>query len=174
MFPIINGLEDNYIIALKFVLAIFLSGLIGFEREKIHRPAGLRTHIIVGIGSLIFGLLSIRVFPNDPARLLSGVVTGIGFLGAGTIFREKELISGLTTASSLWATAAVGLALSLNEYFIAIFGSLMVYGILQLKHFHWFRELLGYDEKLYYESLKIKPKKTKKKRKRTKSKKTKR
>ena len=157
----ILNLEEYYIIILQFLLVVILSGLIGFEREKIHRPAGLRTHIIVGIGSLIFGLLSIRVFPHDPARLLSGVVTGIGFLGAGTIFRERELISGLTTASSLWATAAVGLALALNEYFIAIFGSILVYSILQLKHFHWFRELLGYDEKLYYESLKIKPKKNK-------------
>lgn len=125
----------------KFVLIVVLAGIVGYERERIHRPAGLRTHIIVGIGSLVFSILSVKLFPDDPARIASGIVTGIGFLGAGTIFREKDVVKGLTTAASLWATAAIGMALAFGEYLLAIVGSLVIYLVLDAKNYPLIREL---------------------------------
>lgn len=132
---------------IKFVLVVILAGIIGYERERIHRPAGLRTHIIVGIGALIFSLLSVKLFPDDPARVISNIVTGIGFLGAGTIFREKDVVKGLTTAASLWATAAVGVALALGEYTLAVFGSLVIFLVLDAKNLPIVRNLFWSEQK---------------------------
>lgn len=129
------ALGEFYDLLIRFVLVVVLAGIIGYERERIHRPAGLRTHIIVGIGSLIFSIVSVELFPDDPARIASGIVTGIGFLGAGTIFREKDVVKGLTTAASLWATAAVGMALAFGEYVLAITGSLIIYLVLDAKNY---------------------------------------
>ncbi|MFA5095770.1 MAG: MgtC/SapB family protein [Candidatus Omnitrophota bacterium] len=109
-------LTDNQII-LRLVMSVVLSGLIGFERQLHKRTAGLRTHILVALGSCLIMLTSIYVFDiyrdigsPDPARIAAGVITGIGFLGAGTIIREREKVSGLTTAASLWVVAGIGLA----------------------------------------------------------------
>ena len=109
-------LTDGQII-LRLVLTVFLSGFIGFERQIHKRTAGLRTHILVALGSCLIMLTSLYVFDIykeitklDPARIAAGVITGIGFLGAGTIIREKEGIRGLTTAASLWVVAGIGLA----------------------------------------------------------------
>lgn len=132
---------------LKFALIVVLAGFIGYERERIHRPAGLRTHIIVGIGALVFSILSIRLFPDDPARVISNIVTGIGFLGAGTIFREKDLVKGLTTAASLWATAAVGVAIALDEFVLAIMGSIVIFLVLDAKNIPFVRRLFWSPEK---------------------------
>src|SRR3989338_2379060 len=106
--------SDGQIIT-RLVLSVFLSGLIGLERQVHRRSAGLRTHILVSLGSCLIMLTSLYVFDIyngmanfDPARIAAGVVTGIGFLGAGTIIREKEEISGLTTAASLWLAAGIG------------------------------------------------------------------
>ena len=132
---------------IKFALIVLLAGFIGYERERIHRPAGLRTHIIVGIGALVFSILSIRLFPDDPARVISNIVTGIGFLGAGTIFREKDLVKGLTTAASLWATAAVGVAIALNEFVLAIMGSAVIFFVLDAKSIPLVRRLFWTPEK---------------------------
>lgn len=125
----------------KFALVVVLAGIIGYERERIHRPAGLRTHIIVGIGALVFSILSTTMFPQNPDRVLANIVTGIGFLGAGTIFREHDIVKGLTTAASLWATAAVGMAVALDQYLIGITGALVIYLILDAKNYPWVREL---------------------------------
>ena len=109
-------LSDAQII-LRLVLTTVLSGLIGLEREMHKRTAGLRTHILVSLGSCLIMLTSLYVFDIykeitklDPARIAAGVITGIGFLGAGTIIREKEGVRGLTTAASLWVVAGIGLA----------------------------------------------------------------
>ncbi|MDO8662588.1 MAG: MgtC/SapB family protein [Candidatus Omnitrophota bacterium] len=109
-------LTDSQIIV-RLVLSVILSGLIGFERQLHKRNAGLRTHILVALGSCLIMLTSIYVFDiykdiakADPARIAAGVITGIGFLGAGTIIRDREGVRGLTTAASLWVVAGIGLA----------------------------------------------------------------
>jgi putative Mg2+ transporter-C (MgtC) family protein len=109
-------LTDNQII-FRLILSVFLSGLIGLERQVHRRYAGLRTHILVSLGSCLIMLTSLYVFDIysekvalDPARIAAGVITGIGFLGAGTIIRDSEGVRGLTTAASLWVAAGIGLA----------------------------------------------------------------
>lgn len=123
----------NEILALS--LSALLGGVIGYERSKVHKPAGLRTHILVSLGSCLFMILSIKFF-DDPARIAAGVVSGIGFIGAGTIIaerRERTRIVGITTAASLWVTAAIGMAVGMGEYILAAFTALLTYGVLQLK-----------------------------------------
>lgn len=109
----------NYDVLLRLLLAMVASALVGYEREKTKHAAGLRTHMLVGIGATLITLVSMDVFPEDPARVAAGIVTGIGFLGAGTIFRDKNNVRGLTTAASIWAVAGVGLALGAGALFIA-------------------------------------------------------
>ena len=107
----------------RLLLSAFLSGLIGLEREINRKGAGLRTHILVTLGSCLIMLTSLYLFdiykdkvPLDPGRIAAGVITGIGFLGAGTIMREKEGVKGLTTAASLWVVAGIGLAVGVGFY----------------------------------------------------------
>lgn len=115
-------------ILLRLVLALILGGLIGFEREQNNHAAGLRTNILVCLGACLLMLLSMYGFsafvdePNvrvDPARLAAAVITGIGFLGAGTILFTGRSITGLTTAASLWVVSAIGLAVGAGFYFAA-------------------------------------------------------
>lgn len=120
-------LSDKQIIV-RLVLVVFLSGLIGFERQIHRRTAGLRTHILVSLGSCLIMLTSMYVFDiyknmasMDPSRIAAGVITGIGFLGAGAIIREREGVKGLTTAASLWVVAAIGLAVGCGFYSAAAF-----------------------------------------------------
>ena len=141
-------LTDTHVVWRLF-LAAALGGIIGFEREKHNRRiAGLRTHILVSIGSALIMLVSIYIFeiyagraPVDPARIAAGVVTGIGFLGAGTIFRAKDHVTGLTTAASLWAVAAVGLSIAVGLYLISFVSVILILIILQLNKIAYFREL---------------------------------
>jgi putative Mg2+ transporter-C (MgtC) family protein len=111
-------LTDQQIV-LRLVMTVVLSGLIGLERQIKRRTAGLRTHMLVSLGSCLIMLTSLYVFDIyknivalDPARIAAGVITGIGFLGAGAILRDKQNSSvvGLTTAASLWVVAGIGLA----------------------------------------------------------------
>lgn len=115
-------------IVLKLVLSVLLGGAIGFEREVGNRPAGLRTHILVSIGAALIMLISKYGFGegSDPARLAAQVVSGIGFLGAGTILRTGNTIQGLTTAASLWICAGIGLAVGNGFYFGAIVSTVLV------------------------------------------------
>jgi putative Mg2+ transporter-C (MgtC) family protein len=118
-------------IAVRFLVAVALTGAIGVEREISGQPAGLRTHITVGLGAALFGLISVHGFDAyvagrntnnyqiDVSRVASQVVVGVGFLGAGAILKEGASIRGLTTAASLWATAAIGLACGLGNFFAA-------------------------------------------------------
>ena len=124
--------EGPFLLSLvvRFILAILLSGLIGYEREHSGRPAGFRTHILVGVGSCLVMLTSEYIFyqyagrtPLDPARLGASVISGIGFLGAGTILRDGSTVKGLTTAASLWAVASIGLAVGIGFYSGAIIGT---------------------------------------------------
>jgi len=110
-------------IAVKLTVSVLLAGLVGFEREVHGRAAGLRTHILVSLGSCLIMLTSIEIYEQyrsvtqcDPARIAAGVVTGIGFLGAGTILRYRASVIGLTTAASIWTMAAIGLAVGMGFY----------------------------------------------------------
>ena len=143
----IDLMSMPYEFVIKCILVLFLAGLIGYEREKIHRPAGLRTHLLVGLGALIMSQASMNIFPDDPARIIAGIVTGIGFLGAGTIFREQDIVRGLTTAASLWATSGVAISLAIGEYFVGIFGGLTIYAVLQMKHYKVFHKLFHESER---------------------------
>lgn len=109
-------------ILLKFSLSFVFSALIGFERERRNRPAGLRTHILVSVGATLITLVSIEFFKRygeSPSRIASNIVVGIGFLGAGTIMREGITVRGLTTAASIWVASAIGLACGLGYYYPA-------------------------------------------------------
>jgi len=116
---------------LRLVIACFLGGIIGYERESTNRPAGFRTHILVCVGSALVMLTSEfmlnKFMVTDPARLGAQVISGIGFLGAGTIIRNKYNVKGLTTAASLWAVACVGLAIGIGFYEGAIAATLLIY-----------------------------------------------
>lgn len=119
---------NNYEVFIRLILSAILGGSIGIEREANNRPAGLRTHILVSVGSTLIMLVSIYGFngEGDPARLASQVVSGIGFLGAGTILRTGNSIKGLTTAASLWVCAGIGLAIGSGYYIGGIITVLIV------------------------------------------------
>lgn len=106
----------------RLLLAALLGGVIGWEREVAQRPAGLRTNMLVSLGSTLFTLLSIGAFgvQADPSRVASQIISGIGFLGAGTLVRTGEWVRGLTTAAGLWTVAAIGMAVGVGEYWLAI------------------------------------------------------
>jgi len=123
----------------RFILAILLSGLIGYEREHSGRPAGFRTHILVGVGACLVMLTSEFVFYKyagqtnlDPARLGAQVISGVGFLGAGTIIRDGSTVKGLTTAASLWAVSCIGLASGIGFYSGAIIGTAATFATLMI------------------------------------------
>ena len=110
-------------ISLRLLLAAALGAGIGYQRERANKPAGLRTHVLICLGSALFTVVSIFGFGDgvDPSRVAAGVVTGIGFIGAGVIFRgmRGDHVMGLTTAASVWITAAIGLAAGVGWYLIA-------------------------------------------------------
>ncbi|WP_027338736.1 MgtC/SapB family protein [Halonatronum saccharophilum] len=123
---------DDKEIVLRLVLSCLLGGLIGLERERSSRPAGFRTNILVSIGSTLMMIVSLNValiFDTgraDPGRIAAQVVTGVGFLGAGTIIREGFSVKGLTTAAGLWAVSGIGLALGAGFYLSAITATILV------------------------------------------------
>jgi putative Mg2+ transporter-C (MgtC) family protein len=108
---------------LKLALSALFSGLIGIERQFHGRPAGLRTHMLVGLGSTLITLSGLSLTGNggmlDIGRIVAGIVTGIGFLGAGAIVRTQDMIRGLTTAACIWFVAAVGVVTALSLYLLA-------------------------------------------------------
>lgn len=123
--------------AIRIVFAFLLGGIIGLEREMCRHEAGLRTHILVCVGAALIMLTSIRLFDiyksqsaMDPARLAANVIAGIGFLGAGAIIRSHEGVRGLTTASSLWVVAALGLSIGCGLLKISVFVTLLTLAVL--------------------------------------------
>src|SRR5207245_4529486 len=122
-------------VLVRLLAALVLGGLIGLERERQERAAGLRTVTMVSLGSCLFTLLSLGAFHatnTDPSRVAAQIVTGIGFLGAGTIFLRKDLVRGLTTAATIWATAAIGMATATGEFFAAAFTTLLILAVLMV------------------------------------------
>ena len=118
-------------------LAFLLGGVVGFERESVQRPAGLRTHMLVAAGCACFTVASVYGFEGlgtvrDPARLAAQILTGIGFLGAGTIFRTGSTVRGLTTASSIWVTASIGVVAGLGMFWLALFTTILTWFTLRV------------------------------------------
>lgn len=125
------SLEFQFSAAIQLLLAALLGGLIGLDRERKQLGAGLRTHILVGTGACLFTILSALAFPgSDPARVASQILPGIGFLGAGTILKSGRNVHGLTTAASIWITAAVGMAVGVGAWFLALCGTLIIWFVL--------------------------------------------
>ena len=117
---------------LRIVLAFGLGAVLGWERDRAGRPAGLRTHMMVSAGSAAFTLVSIYGFPEpagalprDPARVAAQIVAGVGFLGAGTIWRTPSTVRGLTTAASVWLSAALGMMAGVGMYVLAVVTALL-------------------------------------------------
>ena len=132
---------------LRFVLAIVMGGVIGYEREYQKRPAGFITNILVCVGAAITAMIQvnlvedsinlIQIYPDlsnvlkvDSGRIISQVVSGVGFLGAGTIIHNKGSVKGLTTAASLWVVACIGIAIGMGYYYLSIISTLGVYSVL--------------------------------------------
>jgi putative Mg2+ transporter-C (MgtC) family protein len=110
----------------RLLISFIIGFAIGVEREYRSKAAGLRTMIVICLGSTIFTEVSISIGGNSPDRIASNIITGIGFLGAGVIFKDGLTISGITTATTIWIAAALGMAVGAGEYFIALVGSVVV------------------------------------------------
>ena len=115
---------------LKLLLALIIGGLIGAEREYRNKSAGFRTLMLITIGAALFTIISSKMTSPNQDRIASTIVTGIGFLGAGAIFKDENNVRGLTTAATIWAAAALGMCVGWGFYLIAIVGSLLVVFIL--------------------------------------------
>ena len=126
-------IEDQLEIIGRLALAALFGGLIGLERELRGYPAGIRTLALVTMGSLLFTDVSQLLGGDD--RVAAGIVTGIGFLGAGVIFREGYTVRGITTAATIWSAAAIGMAIGRELYLVAAAGSILVFLVLEARPF---------------------------------------
>ncbi len=118
---------------LRLIIAVALGSAIGYERARKGKPAGVRTHGMVCLGAALFTVVSLYGFgnPNDTARVAAQIVTGIGFLGAGAILHEHGSVQGLTTAASLWVTAAIGLAVGTGMVLLSLATAILVFLLLR-------------------------------------------
>jgi putative Mg2+ transporter-C (MgtC) family protein len=119
---------------IRMVLAVGLGAIIGLDRETRAKPAGLRTFAIVSLGACIFTLVGELAFPNDAetSRVVSTIITGVGFLGAGTILHRRSDVVGLTTAAGIWASAGIGMAVGMGLYLLATGGAVLIVVVLWL------------------------------------------
>jgi len=123
---------DQWVVLLQIVTAAVLGAAVGLERELGAQPAGLRTHMLVSLGAALFTLSGTNLVGSDPTRIAAQVVTGIGFLGGGAILREGATVRGLTTAASLWVTAAIGLSVGFRWWFAAVATTVLALTVLSL------------------------------------------
>ena len=127
------ALELQLELCLRVTVSALLSSLVGLEREWQGHPAGLRTHMLVGLGAALFTVLSLFAFEDgDPGRVAAQVVAGVGFLGAGSIIqrRERNTPHGLTTAAGIWAVAAIGMACGAGAYVLGVFSTALILFVL--------------------------------------------
>jgi putative Mg2+ transporter-C (MgtC) family protein len=123
-------------VAIRLAVAVIFGALLGWDRERCNKPAGIRTHMLVSLGSATFTILGFEVGEHyskegfDPTRVLQGVVGGIGFLGAGAILQERGQVSGITTAASVWVAGALGAAAGVGAYVLALMATLLSFAIL--------------------------------------------
>ncbi len=126
-------MPSQWELAARLLLAAVLGGIIGFQREMYGRPAGLRTLALIGLGAGLFGVISLKSFLGNNADVIAaGVVTGVGFLGAGAILHRHGGVEGLTTAATIWVAAGVGLAAAAGLYILAPVVTVIAFGILML------------------------------------------
>jgi putative Mg2+ transporter-C (MgtC) family protein len=121
-------------VTVRLLAAVMLGGLLGYERERAGKPAGLRTHMLVCLGSALFVVGSIEAGMSiaDSSRVIQGIVAGIGFLGAGAILKraDQDVVTGLTTAASIWFTAALGTAIGVGPLWVAVMGTALAWPVL--------------------------------------------
>jgi putative Mg2+ transporter-C (MgtC) family protein len=126
---------------IAMLVSTLLGTLVGWERQMGRKPAGLRTHTLVCMGSTMFTLLTVHAVTAfggngmDPTRIIHGVITGVGFLGAGSILRQEGYVQGLTTAASIWMVAAIGTTVGVHAYTLAIVGTVLA--LLVLEGYRW-------------------------------------
>lgn len=135
----------------KIFIATLCGGVVGFERERKHKAAGIKTNIMVCVGSVIFAATAMLLASNngDPTRMIAQIITGIGFLGAGAIFRDEGKVRGLTTASLIWILGAIGIVIAAGGYIIALvltFGLVVLIWTIAFIEQRWFKlDDLGHD-----------------------------
>lgn len=143
--------HDELVIAVRIAAALAVGAMIGFERTFHGRPAGFRTHALVCVASALLMLVTVyqdqwmthvaaEAIRTDPTRMAQGIMTGIGFLGAGVIFKEGLTVRGLTTAASIWITAAIGILVGIGFYFAALLGAIATLAVLAM--FRWIESRL--------------------------------
>jgi putative Mg2+ transporter-C (MgtC) family protein len=118
----------------RLIFAGLLGAFVGVEREFHNNSAGIRTYAAISMGACAFGLISMHIPAPDPTRIAAQIVSGIGFIGAGIIFKSENRVNGLTTAATIWATAAIGLAAAFKMFLLPILTALMLFGLLALHH----------------------------------------
>lgn len=135
------NLPDAHLVArvtIRLTLALLLSAIIGWEREREHKSAGLRTHILVALGAAIFAMAAQEngATPGDLTRVVQGIATGIGFIGGGVILQlvDERRVKGLTTAAGLWLTGAIGVSAGMGRMTTAILGSVLCWIVLAIFH----------------------------------------
>lgn len=149
--PTVLLAQEETVITIRLFASVLIGGLIGFERSFHGRPAGFRTHALVCLASALLMLVTVYqdiwmthvpqdAIRTDPTRMAQGIMTGIGFLGAGVIFKEGLTVRGLTTAASIWVTAAIGILVGIGFYFAAALGAFIALAILSL--FRWIENKL--------------------------------
>ena len=132
---------------LPMLVSTLLGTLVGFERQMGRKAAGLRTHVLVCLGSTLFTLLTVHAVREfggsslDPTRIIHGVITGVGFLGAGSIMRQEGYVHGLTTAASVWMVAAIGTAVGVRAYGLAVTGTVLA--LVVLEGYRWIERFLS-------------------------------
>ncbi len=127
----------------KLFLALLLGAIVGYERERDGKDAGLRTYASICLGAFIFMIIASHLTQDNSAiaRVMTGIVIGIGFIGAGIIFKDAEnKPKGLTTASTIWCTASIGIAVGLNMFVIAIVATILLFFLLELAHYKWYKK----------------------------------
>ena len=135
---------------IAMVVSLVLGTAVGWERQVGRKPAGLRTHTLVCLGSTMFVLLTAHVARElgstgiDPTRIIHGVVTGVGFLGAGSIMRQEGWVQGLTTAASIWMVAAIGVAVGVQAWSLAITGTVLA--LIVLEGYRWIERKLTHPD----------------------------
>ncbi len=145
-------MENEYLVTtVRLLLAALAGGLIGLERSHHGRPAGFRTHTLVCVSATLLMVLGVfqwdlvrhaplETIRVDPTRMAQGIMTGIGFLGAGVIFKERLSVRGLTTAASIWITASIGVVIGMGLYYAAFLTTLLTLGVLSL--FRWIERVI--------------------------------
>lgn len=118
---------------IRLLISATLGALVGLERQMTHRPAGLRTHMLVSMGACLFTIIIFSSLETNQGPALAGILSGIGFIGAGSIIAARGHVQGITTAASLWIVGAIGFATGTGNYTLALVAAIIVFIILQLR-----------------------------------------